>query len=278
MIGFNRSDDYQPVGWIGRFPIHVATLLVIVHVLTMLGTTLAVAFNRSGILESLIFSSAAVLGQGALWQFLTYAFINEPSIWFAIEMFMLFSFGRELERFIGRHAFLSLYLWLMLMPPLVLVGAGLFFPVVYHGSSFLHFGVFLAFATLYPDVELLLAIRAKWMAWILCAMSGLQSLAYHQWNALLVLSISAVTAYGFIARLRYGSGFPAFTFLRDKLLSVRGKATGRRFQTPPESEEDLMASIDALLDKIARNGLASLTDRERQRLESAREALLKRKP
>jgi hypothetical protein len=42
------------------------------------------------------------------------------------------------------------------------------------------------------------------------------------------------------------------------------------FQSVPDDD------VDALLDKIARNGIASLTAGERQQLERAREALLKK--
>ena len=37
-----------------------------------------------------------------------------------------------------------------------------------------------------------------------------------------------------------------------------------------------MAEVDALLDKIAQSGIASLTPKERAKLDAAREGLLKR--
>ena len=48
-----------------------------------------------------------MLHAGRFWQLVTYAFVHPPSglLWFAIEMYMLFAFGREVERFIGRRAF-----------------------------------------------------------------------------------------------------------------------------------------------------------------------------
>jgi hypothetical protein len=39
-------------------------------------------------------------------------------------------------------------------------------------------------------------------------------------------------------------------------------------------EEDLHGSIDPILDKISRSGIASLTGRERERLEKARHKLI----
>ena len=74
---------------------------------------------------------------------------------------MLFVFGREVERFIGRRAYIALYVVLLITPPALLTIWGLLAAVLSlpSGSSALHFGVFVAFATIYPRVELLLRIK-----------------------------------------------------------------------------------------------------------------------
>jgi hypothetical protein len=41
-------------------------------------------------------------------------------------------------------------------------------------------------------------------------------------------------------------------------------------------EEEANSEVDALLDKIAKSGIGSLTAKERKRLEKAREDLMKR--
>ena len=96
MFGVATSDDYQPVAWMGRYPIHVTTLLVIVHVACMILGCFMLAFGGGAALSALAFDSAQVLHGGRLWQIATYAFVHPPSglIWFAIEMYMLFAFGR----------------------------------------------------------------------------------------------------------------------------------------------------------------------------------------
>ena len=43
MFGVATSDDYQPVTWMGRYPIHVTTLLVMVHVICMIISCLLIA-------------------------------------------------------------------------------------------------------------------------------------------------------------------------------------------------------------------------------------------
>jgi hypothetical protein len=45
---------------------------------------------------------------------------------------------------------------------------------------------------------------------------------------------------------------------------------------PPTPRDDVIESIDPLLDKIAKHGIGSLTPREREQLEQARAELLKK--
>ena len=206
MFGVATSDDYQPVAWMGRYPIHVTTLLVITHVICMIIGCLLIAVGAGSFLGVLTFDSAQVLYGGRLWQIATYALVHSPSalIWFAIEMYMLFAFGREVERFIGRRAFIALYLLLLLVPPLLLTVWGLWQRTGLAGSATIHFAIFIAFAAIYPNVELFLRIMAKWVALIFVAAYSLQLLAYHGWAELAVLWLSVALAYGFV-RLR-GTG------------------------------------------------------------------------
>src|SRR5438477_11977081 len=69
------------------------------------------------------------------------------------------------------------------------------------GSPALHFGIFVAFATIYPSAELLLRITAKWTAVILAAIYVLQLLAYNAWTDLAVLLTSIAVGVSFV-RLR----------------------------------------------------------------------------
>src|SRR5205823_5774844 len=72
---------------------------------------LLVAAGGGGLLDLMMFDSARVLGSGQVWRLATYAFIHSPMqlLWFAIEMYMLFVFGREVEKFIGQRAYIVLY-------------------------------------------------------------------------------------------------------------------------------------------------------------------------
>lgn len=279
MFGVATSDDYQPVAWMGRYPIHVTTLLVMVHVVCMIIGCLLIAIGAGSFLGVLAFDSAQVLSANRLWQIATYALVHSPSglIWFAIEMYMLFAFGREVERFIGRRAFIALYLLLLLVPPLFLCLWGLWQRTGLAGSATIHFAIFIAFAAIYPNVELFLRIMAKWVALIFVAAYSLQLLAYHGWSELAVLWLSVGLAYGFV-ELR-GAG-PELAWLTQwksrwrskRALSVLPRPGPRRAVEP----ENIYESIDPVLEKISRSGIASLTASERRALDRARNRLLKK--
>ncbi len=279
MFGVATSDDYQPVAWMGRYPIHVTTLLVIIHVVCMVISSLLMALGAGGFLDLLVFDSAQVLSGGRLWQVVTYAFVHSPSglIWFAIEMYMLFAFGREVERFIGRRAFIALYLSLLSVPTILLTIWGLWHRTGLAGSATLHFAIFIAFATIYPNVELFLRIMVKWIALVFVAAYTLQLLAFHAWSELAVLWISVGVAYAFI-QMR-GAG-PELAWLTDwtshwrskRSLKVVPRPTARRVVEP----ENIYESIDPVLDKISKSGIGSLTASERRALDRARNRLLKK--
>ena len=61
MFGVATSDDYEPVAWMGRYPVHVTTLLVITHVICMIIGCLLIAVGAGSFLGVLTFDSAQVL-------------------------------------------------------------------------------------------------------------------------------------------------------------------------------------------------------------------------
>ena len=278
MFGVTTSDDYRPVAWMGRYPIDVTTLLVATHVTCMVLACFLIALGGGAILNLLQFDSAQVL-HGAFWQLVTYAFVHPPSglIWFAIEMYMLFVFGREVERFIGRRAYIGLYVLLLLLPSIFLTIWGLGQRVGLAGSATVHFGIFVAFATIYPSVEMLLRITAKWVALILAGVYTLQLLAYHVWSEMVVLWLSMGAAFLFIRLRGVGPELVWWDNLKTRLqpkpkFHVVQKPNARRVVEP----DDVYASVDPILDKIAKSGIGSLTAGERRALDRARNRLLKK--
>ena len=189
---------------------------------------------------------------------------------------MLFVFGREVERFIGRRAYIALYLLLLVAPAALLTIRGLWQPSFLSGSPALHFGIFVAFATIYPRAELFLRIMAKWVVVILGAVYTFQLLAYHAWSDLMVVWTSIGAAFLFIEMNGAGPELPWWDALKTRF------APRPKFHVVPKMHssrsaetDDVYTSIDPILDKISKFGIGSLTASERRQLDRERERLLK---
>lgn len=275
MIAPRSSDNDGPITWIGSFPVHVSTALAGVHAVTLILTALALAAGAETVLQTFVFSSAAVTADLSIWQLATYAFVHMPPYWlFLIELYLLVVFGREIEGYLGRGAFIRFYLTLLIAPTLLFtVAEFLGWHTGYSGSSALHFGIFVAFALIYPTAEIFFGIQSKWVALALLAINSLQCLALSDYEALAVLAVDSVAACLFIARFqgRLSWHLPP----RPKVSAVRASKYRRPLASVAEEEdEDVHGAIDPILDKISRSGIASLTARERERLEKARHKLI----
>jgi len=284
---FGQSDprnDYQPFGYVGRIPLYVTTILVITYVAAMVALALLRAGNAPDYSSLLVYDSVAIRFGYQFWRFLTYPLVNGPSIWFAVEMYLLYSFGREVERFIGRASFGVLYLSLVLLGPCLLTAAGMWIPSELRGSGTIDFAVFIAFCTIYPNVEIFFTFKAKWIALVILGINSLQLLAAHATVDFLVFWAACLAAFLFIKYLRGQFQFSFRFSLRDYLRQRRSRRSLRSVPSPRPApprkpaapRDDLIESIDPLLDKIAKHGIGSLTAREREKLEQARAELLKK--
>ncbi len=280
MFGVTTSDDYRPVAWMGRYPVDVTTMLVGLHVVCAVLACILIAIpGLGGTLNYFVFDSARIWNGLQVWRLGSYAFVHYPSslLWFAIEMYMLFVFGREVERFIGRRAYIGLYLILLVAPAALLTVWGLWQRSALAGSPALHFGIFVAFATIYPRAELFLRIMTKWVVLILAAVYTLQLLAYHAWSDLMVVWASIGAAFLFIEmhgagpELQWWDALKTRFAPRPKFHVVPKMHSSRSAET-----DDVYTSIDPILDKISKFGIGSLTASERRQLDRERERLLKK--
>ena len=250
----------------------------------MVAIVLCQAANVPDFTYLLAFDAADVREHFQFWRFFTYPLVNGPSIWFAVEMYLLYAFGREVERFIGRSAFGMLYASLVVLGPCLLTAASPFFlglPILM-GSQTVNFALFIAFCTIYPDVDIFFTFKAKWIALVFIGINSLQLLGAHQTVPLLVFWATCLAAFLFIKYLR-GHIRISWPF-RDYFRQRRSRRNLRPLPKPrptPQSRpsapnDDVIESIDPLLDKIAKHGIGSLTEREREKLEQARAELLKK--
>ena len=274
---FEQHDDFKPVTWMRGHAIYATHLIVCFFSVTMIVTTILGMNVTQTLINSLGFASDKV-HSGEVWRMVTYGLVNPPSIGFVIEMVMLIWFARELERFFGRKVFLTFYGSLYLFVPLVLTLLGFWRPMELVGVIG-GFGCFIAFATLYPGVILIFGIPAKWLALLLVGVYSLIDVYTRQMVALIDLWATVGFAYAFVRfhqgriqlpSIRWPWSKPKFRVVQRTRDTISSRSPENDGDDEPESE------MDILLDKIARNGLASLSSNERARLELAREELLKK--
>ena len=270
--GYSTQDEQQPVMWLRGYPVYAAYFLALVFGVSMVATSVFMALNAAHLLTWLPFLSVNVM-RGEVWRIFTYGLLNPPSLWFVIDIAMIASFGREVEKFFGRGKFLGFYACIYLLTPLLFTLLGLWFPTQISGEVGA-FALFVAFATLYPDVVMFFGLLAKWVAVILVGIYSLMELAGHEWLGLLSLWVTVAFAFGFV---RYQQGMlelPQFGFPKGSS-EQPAPDSGRTAAASPAKGKS-MAEIDTLLDKIAQSGMASLTPKERAKLDSAREYLARR--
>lgn len=276
MNEYGASDEHRPLTWWRGHPIYAAHFVVIVFVASMLVTALFMAGSQSHVLDWLTFRSSNVL-RGEVWRIFTYGFYNPPSIGFVIDMVMIIWFGREVEKAFGLKTFLTLFGCIYLISPLLLTLLGFSRPTALGGATGA-FALFIAFATLYPNVPLLLNILAKWAALILVTLYLLIAVSNHDTVGLITLVGTVGFAHAFV---RYQQGrliLPKIDLFQSKpKLRVLPDLPKPKKVTPVKTTgETSMAEVDALLDKIAQSGMSSLSAAERAKLDAARDDLKKR--
>jgi hypothetical protein len=276
MNEYGQTEEQQPVMWLNGRPIYAAYFVVLVFVGSMLATTLVMALKLTGALGWLTFESAPVL-RGEAWRVVTYGLVNPPTLFpFVVDMLMIAWFGREVERYFGRRRFLALFGCLYLLPPLLFTLIGVWYPMRLVGEAGT-LGLFVAFAAIYPEAVLLFGILAKWYAAVFVGLYTLMALANRDLPGGLSLWATTGFAYGFVRWAQGRISLPSFRlFRRGPKLRVLPGYLGSKPEAPKPAKPEAMAEIDALLDKIARSGVSSLTAKERAQLDSARNELIKR--
>ena len=263
-----------PIFTVGSLRVDLTILLIGVHTLAMAVAAVFAASGLGDLVNQLAFS-AGDLKAGQIWTLFTYPFVHDirqEGLWFGLEMLMFFWFGREVESAIGRRSYGLLYGALAVIPALVLAGAGpLLGSSVLAGSGTISFAIFLAFCALHPGAQFFFAgLTAKWVGWILLAIYSLASFAGRDWPGLLQLWLSSLFA---VAWVRRGAmEWPKISLPKGRKKNGKAKvAMAKKSAGVPVLEK-----VDAILDKISKEGIHSLTAAEKKQLEDARARLLQK--
>jgi membrane associated rhomboid family serine protease len=231
------------------------------------------------------------LRHGYAWQLLTYQFMHAGMLHIILNSWAIYLFGRAVEDTLGPRKFLTVYLISGILGGLFQALAAWAWPSYFGGpvvgASAAAFGLVAAYATLFPERELFLLIF-----FVLPVRLTARKL-------LIVSAILALIGFGLpfsnVANAAHLGGMLAgWLFIRWFVLDQNGAwrlpaffsapaaSSPLRQRTPTRPEEELSTDefvrkqVDPILDKISKQGIHSLTDRERQILEQARSKMAKR--
>jgi hypothetical protein len=212
---------------------------------------------------------------GFIWQLVTHPLLNLPSFFYIFGLFFLYGFGIGVETYLGRSVFIKLVALLCLVPALIstLWWLALDVSAGYGGEQNLAIGIFIAYATLYPNAEYWNWITMKWLAFAGLSLCALMYFPAHDWFGLSILLAMAGAAHLYV---RYERGHFTLPDLRFWKRTPRFRVVRPEPESGRSRSSDEADVIDPLLEKIARNGIASLTAAERAKLEEARAALIRK--
>lgn len=145
-------------------------------------------FSATALIPQLLELTPAVFRLGFLWQLVTYPFIGSgaPSVWFLVELLILFWFSRDAYNALGRRRFWRLTLTAAFAAGLVAAliqlllylaqgGVGLNAFALMQGQRTLLAIYIAAFAVLYRNATILLffvlPVQARWFIWIMLLMA-----------------------------------------------------------------------------------------------------------
>ena len=258
----------------------VTAVLIALHAAAFVAQLLILLLHAdrhidSGWMRDLLGLSGAGIEAGRYWQFLTFPLLHDAPMPFHIvaNMLLLHFAGREVEPIIGARHFAALYLGATLLggaahalltPATALIG-------VSAGVS----AVLAAYATILPELEITvnvffilpLRLRAKYLT---VALIGLVALLWLSTTAMIIgpaaMLAGALVGWIYVKQLGFGNplAIQRYIFEKRQRLARLDRMNADQF---------ISAEIDPLLEKIAREGMHSLTRSERRILEKGREKI-----
>ncbi|QDT42469.1 Rhomboid protease GluP [Gimesia alba] len=217
-----------------------------------------------------------------IWRFITYGFCHAPQhpahIFF--NMFVLWMFGRSIEPILGSREFLAFYLVGIVISGICQIAIS---PNPVIGASGGVMAVVFLTAMIYPRMTVLLMfilpIELRWLA-VLYAAVDVFGFINPQSDGVAHFAHLGGAAFG-VAYKYFGwhlTGSFQKKWNRFKL-SRSARSKNLRVYSEPDtklSKAGLDEKVDAILEKISREGEASLTDQERELLKEASHKYKKR--
>ena len=275
--------------------ISFTVVLLIVNTLAFLAQLLASQmFLRGTQIEEQYFAlSLEGLKSGYVWQLLTFQFMHAGWLHLIVNGVAIFFFGRSVETILGRGRFLAVYFSSGILGGVVQMLFALMFqsfdaPVV--GASAGAYGLVAAFAVIHwtEQFTLLLyfipvTLRGKTLLWGTLALAGI-GLAIPNSGIANAAHLGGILTGFFYVRQFVQGRWPRWKFpvrrREPRKLAAAGKSKNKSRSSAAggggedfSTDEFLENEVDPILEKISAQGMQSLTARERQILETAREKI-----
>jgi hypothetical protein len=272
---FGPGDSWFRIGTVDV----TSTLLVI---LLSAASMVVYAIDKVFLANLVLFPD--LVRNGEVWRVVTWPLYNEPDIWTALTLYIFWILGSEVERLLGRNRFMSLLLGITLISGLVATGLNL----TAFGIRPVELTIFVLFAIEFPHARFFFGIPARALAAVIVALDVLAYTGDRNYDALwftfviLLAGVVLMRAFGFANDLPWIPRIPLPGQRRAAKpkrsappKASRKQAKGRKgtphltVAPPPTPASSLPDDIDRLLDKIAAEGIGSLTPEERARLDQA---------
>lgn len=274
------QEEERGGGWApGR---SMVMILIIINVAIWLAQMI---FGREFI-DTLSLKSDLLSRPWQAWQLVTYGFAHFDAGHILFNMLGLFFFGRELEGIYGRFEFLRIYLVAIVLAGLAWAVLALFDrqSAELVGASGGVMAVVMLWVLHFPQrlVYIWGVIPVKaWLLGTIFIVSDLLGLMNQRagGDGPQVANVAHLAGVGFAflyfrTKMNLGRLIPSrLSDLKPKLFRPK-----LRIHDPDKEASDLNQQVDAILEKISREGEASLTKKERKTLEEASRRYQRRRP
>ena len=291
---YMRDDGYRP-------PMSMTAKLIITLVAVFAVQCIDAVYLKTGLVDYLVLSSAGVKS-GFIWQFFSFQMLHAGFLHIMINCLIIWMIGRHVDHAIGGYRFAVAFFGCGLLGGVFQAILMVAFPQMYGtnvvGASAGVGGLFAVFAMLMRDQTInmyfVLPIKAQTLLWVMLGIAAFFTLVPAGGNVAHAAHLGGLLGGIWFVKRGWHRDFQPLPW--DGLLArlKSGKSGGRRkpfvvktvAPTPAKSAKptaskgehpDFIASqVDPILDKISEKGLHSLTDREREILEKARNRMGKR--
>ena len=225
--------------------------------------------------------------RGQLWRLLSWPLANvRPDIFMVLGIFLVYWFGREVERLVGRVRMAQF------LAALIVVGSavGLALNTPVYGVRLLELALLVSFAIEFPNLRFFFGIPSRIVALVVVGLEVINYMGDRQWAGLGVLLAILVAALVLLRSLGLAVDLPWIP--RVPLPGAKATRTARTPRPTPTPKSRKRRSgrkrtdlrvvdapsttgpprgvaqdIDSLLDKISKHGMESLSAEERRALE-----------